>query len=70
MNTKLRIRLGYLEPNIFTMYTYSNPSDKRMVRIMLEIMGIYIPAFISTYTSNESYIYGLCKCNFYLDTSW
>lgn len=56
MNTKLRIRLGYLEPNIFAMYTYSSPADKKMIRMLLEAMGIYMPALILPYMGNEKYI--------------
>ena len=56
MDTKLRRRLGYLESNIFTMYTYSSPSEKKVARILLEMIGAYIPAVVLTYISNEKSI--------------
>lgn len=49
INTKLRRRLGYLEPNVFDMYTSSAPCEKRTIRLLLEILGIYVPAIIAPY---------------------
>ncbi len=58
-DTKLRRRLGYMESNVFTMYTYSSESDRRMLRLVMEIMGIYLPVFAMTYIKNEDGIYAL-----------
>ena len=40
-NTYLRRRLGYLEPNIFQLYTYSNKSEKFVIRLLLELIILY-----------------------------
>lgn len=53
MELKLRRRLGYMASNIFTMYTYSNPTDKRIVRLMLEVLGIYLPTIGLPYIKSE-----------------
>lgn len=42
INSKLRHRLGYLEPNILNMYTYSSPTEKRFARIIIELMLAYL----------------------------
>ena len=55
-DTKLRRRLGYLESNVFTMYTYSSPTDKRMIRLVLEVLAIYLPVFMMSYVSNQKII--------------
>lgn len=52
-NVKLRTRLGYLEPNVFTMYTYSNPSDKRIFRMALETIVLYTAIIITNYVGKE-----------------
>ena len=49
----LRRRLGYLEPNIFFMYKFSAPEDKRMCRMLLEIGSIYIALSILLIVKNE-----------------
>ena len=54
MNSKLRRRLGYLEPDIFSMYKYSSPSDKRLVRIFLELLGIYFSIFLNSILKSTS----------------
>ncbi len=56
-DTKLRRRLGYLESNVFTTYTYSSPSDKKIMRVYIEIMGTYLPFVIMGYVSNEKVKY-------------
>lgn len=58
-DTKLRRRLGYMESNVFTMYTYSSPSDKRMIRLVLEVSAIYLPVFIMSYVSDQKIINSL-----------
>lgn len=40
-NTYLRRRLGYLEPNIFQIYTYSNKNEKFVIRLLLELIILY-----------------------------
>ena len=55
-DTKLRRRLGYLESNVFTMYTYSSPSDKRMIRLVFEFVFSYLPVFVMSYLSNGKLI--------------
>lgn len=42
LDTKIRRRLGYLEPNVFALYTYSNPTEKRALRMIVEIVVGYI----------------------------
>ena len=42
MNSKLRRRLGYLEPSIINMYTYSAPTEKRVFRMIFELLAGYI----------------------------
>lgn len=46
MNGKLRSRLGYLEPNILSMYTYSSPKEKRTFRMIFELLGSYLPLLV------------------------
>jgi len=53
LEIKIRRRLGYLEPNIFVLYTYSSPIEKRVIRMTLEIMVGYIPLLIMSITNNE-----------------
>lgn len=63
MDTKLRKRLGYLEPNFISVYTYSQPSDKRILRIALEVLGAYVPAVLLAYIKNEdarNILIGMC----------
>lgn len=43
-NSKLRRRLGYLEPSILQLYKYSSASEKSTFRIIMEICVMY--AFI------------------------
>lgn len=40
-NTYLRRRLGYLESNIFQIYTYSNKNEKFVIRLLLELIILY-----------------------------
>lgn len=37
-NSYLRRRLGYLEPNVWQIYTYSSDSDKSTFRILMEFL--------------------------------
>lgn len=46
INSKLRRRLGYLEPDVFSVYKYLSPSDKRFIRIFLELAGVYLSIFL------------------------
>lgn len=48
MDIKLRRRLGYPEPNIFNVYTYANPFDKRLLRVALEMIFCDILAIVYT----------------------
>ena len=59
MNSKLRMRLGYLEPNGITIYTYSSPSEQRIIRMAIELLVAYISVIISTYVTNEDIMYFL-----------
>lgn len=52
-NSYLRRRLGYLEPGIFQMYTYSSPTEKSMIRILLEFCFIYFLVIATTITKNN-----------------
>lgn len=45
-NSYIRRQLGYLEPNILNVYTYSTPSEKRTFRILFEFVAIYISVFL------------------------
>lgn len=40
-NSYLRKRLGYLEPGILQMYTYSSKIQKFVIRVLLEILVVY-----------------------------
>lgn len=48
MNTYLRKRLGYLEPNIFQLYKYSPNKDKLILKGLLVFMGAQIFTIFST----------------------
>lgn len=54
MHTALRRKLGYLEPNVFNMYASSAPSEKRVVRLFLELSGIYLSAIIASQIQSET----------------
>lgn len=49
MNRKLRRRLGYLEPNLMMMYSSSSLRDRLLIRVMYELLAIYI--FTISYAS-------------------
>ncbi|WP_147404544.1 hypothetical protein [Roseburia sp. AF12-17LB] len=53
MNTKLRRRLGYLDSNIITTYNYLGVFEKSMLRIVLEVIVIYILTFIVGYAKGK-----------------
>lgn len=53
-NSKLRRQLGYLEPNVLNMYTYSSKSDQRMLRVFLEISIFYILIVLYSLIKNEN----------------
>lgn len=55
INIKLRRRLGYLEPTVFDMVRYSSSSEKRILRMLLEMLGIYVPAIIAPYVHDFFY---------------
>lgn len=40
-NMYLRRRLGYLEPNLLQIYTYSSKNEKSIIRIFSEILLFY-----------------------------
>lgn len=44
----LRRRLGYLEPNYIQLYKYSSNSDRRLIRLSIELCLILIFAMIGT----------------------
>ncbi len=46
-NCKIRRRLGYLETNILGIYAYSAPSDKCAIRMIVELLGMYIALILS-----------------------
>lgn len=49
----LRRRLGYLEPSFLQMYTYSTKSEKSTIRILFELLGVYLFVFIGNlFTGN------------------
>lgn len=58
INTKLRRRIGYLEPNPLTMLRYMSSSEKRFLRICLEITVCYLTITSITFFS-QGYIYNI-----------
>lgn len=60
-NTYLRRRLGYLEPNIFQLYTYSNKSEKFVIRLLLELIILYCFSIIYACTK-----YTIKNVSFYI----
>lgn len=59
-NTYLRRRLGYLEPNIFQIYTYSNKNEKFVIRLLLELIILY--CFTIIYACTKSVIKDVSFC--------
>ena len=47
INSRLRRRLGYLEPSVLNMYTYSSSYEKHIVKITLEGMVMYVCGILS-----------------------
>lgn len=72
-NSKLRRRLGYLEPNVWSMYTYSNPEEKRLFRLVFEGVGMYLTASFSSIISIDflkdgcSILFLICLVGFSLE---
>lgn len=58
MNTKLRRQLGYLEPNLLAMLRYMSSSEKRVLRICLEIIICYL-SITSIYYFSQEYLYDI-----------
>ena len=46
IDSNLRRRLGYLEPNIIYLYVYAPPFEKRILRICVEYLSIYMFSII------------------------
>lgn len=42
----IRRRLGYLEPSILSLYAYSTPTEKRTIRILVELFTIYLSIYL------------------------
>lgn len=55
INGKLRRRLGYLEPGIFDMYTYSKPEAKRRFRMGMEIIVLCFISELILIFSNKQF---------------
>lgn len=53
INSKLRRRLGYLESNMFGIYAYSAPKEKRLFRIIMEVVILCIFAEFSLFITYE-----------------
>lgn len=58
LNTKLRRQIGYPESNPFMMWKYTSPSEKRTVRICLDVIVCYL-AIISTEFFTQELLYNL-----------
>lgn len=52
-NSFLRKRLGYLEVHVFDSYKYAPQSQKLMIRLCIEALGLYIPTVIASSIKNE-----------------
>lgn len=52
-NSKLRRQLGYLEPNVLNMYTYSSKADKRIINILFAMSTFYISAILISFITNK-----------------
>ena len=48
-NSYLRRKLGYLEPSFSQIYTYMSKAEKSTFRILVELLCIYLFAFISDF---------------------
>lgn len=53
---RLRRRLGYLEPSLLNMYTYSAPKDKSLLNILFEVMFMYISLMLFSVSSDVSWM--------------
>ena len=52
-NSYLRRRLGYLEPSILQLYTYSSNSEKSTIRILIEMCVLYISTIFISITKGK-----------------
>lgn len=52
-NSFLRKRLGYLDVHVFDSYRYASPSQKLILRLYIEALGLYIPTVIVSSIKNE-----------------
>lgn len=59
-NSYLRRRLGYLEPNILQIYTYSSVSEKSTLRILLELSIIYVFLGVASFTKDKIQLLFVC----------
>lgn len=60
MDTYLRKRLGYLEPNIFQLYKYSPREDKVVLVGVLVLIGAQVFALGSTIFTGQVQMYCIC----------
>ena len=67
-NSYLRRRLGYLEPSIFKIYTYSSSNDKFKLRILFEVLAAYLFIFASQLFRNKQsfFIYAVVLFVFFI----
>ena len=75
MDSKLRRKLGYLEPSFFNMYTYSDPFEKRILRSSMEIVVFYLLLISSQYVpkfiqNSVIVISTIVLCIFIIDFFW
>lgn len=53
MNRKLRRRLGYLEPDAWTIYTYSSLRERFVLRAVCELLSVYVFITMGVAISHE-----------------
>lgn len=54
MDSKLRKRLGYLEPNILSIYKYIAPVEKRVLKMFIEFIGCYLSITIVSFLDESN----------------
>lgn len=54
MNSKLRKRLGYLEPNILSIYKYIAPTEKRVLKMFIEFIVCYLFITIASFLAESN----------------